>query len=495
MKVLQRSNVMNFTFLFFLALTLALVFASLDGFIDVDSAFFLRYAKSFADGNLFKTVNYYNDSEMEFLGIIPMGHPLLLGILYKILPIDLAVLSKFFNFLMVILLFFSIKKYTSRPWLFLSVFLFGSQIYLFKKSLTDFPFLVLMTIFTIQFHKFITETSLKQAWKIGLFSGFLTFYRFIGLFSVLPLGLFFLYQLKEKKKIKDAFLALAISNLGIAAVFISNKLLCGYYTGTPRAGVFHLTWERIYTLSIEFFAFLTPGFPEMNFGSKGRAIISLYIIFLAVLPVVLYFIYKLKFKHLKSPCSFNMQNLSFAFFFVGGTYIIALFLLTFMGVAIILRYLHPAIALVFFGLIFKIESQGEERFSFFSQLVVVMALASFVFYGIGLPVQDLFGKYPGYFKYRKQILEKYSEVGKSIVFFGNRHLIYLRPEVQIEFRMTPGYNGPQINPKKFVDTINEIVPKVPVYIDWANYEKIPEVSKISIPLTEGELVKVYQPQI
>lgn len=474
MKLLQKNDIK--LLLVFCLVSIGIVLKSYfqkDGYLSQDSTNYLRLSQNLLDGNGFYVTDFFSNNGRKLFAVWPIGYPLLISIIAKLFNIGVFWASKILNIIFVgISLVFFKKLFKKNAYVYAMIFFTASYLKIYSHTFSEVPFVFGFLWLSISIFYFMKNDK-NNLWLINLLfaSLFLFLSRYAGAFSIGVIGLLlFFYLIRKEYKTSFKLLGVSIIVLMFITIYLYNNYLeSGYLTGVLRAPAPETNFEFIKML-------IKSQIDELNllWRYTGNKLLFLTLLFFQFF-IAIYFLFipNIK-KQLKLSTSNNNEgninkNIWRIFLFVGIIYWFSIVFLRWSNFFTFnFRILSPATFLFLLSLITYIESHYKKIFfNKFKLVFIIIAILSFI---LNVPLKILKDmNEPNYYENLKSIENKYDFVKKnSIVVFGNRHLNYLRMDIQF----TKPLHKPIF---RKVETMNDFIKRV----------KNSRAQNIYIEITEG----------
>lgn len=483
---------------FLLATTIILLrsYLASDGYLTADGCHYLSLAQTLLNKFSFMVNSPAGREERVFFAVWPIGYPFLIYLMAKLTGFSVFLASKLLNItLMAVLVMTFAKTFKNDALLYTPIILLAPFIENFTYSLSEVPFILGMFFFSLALHRAIQHPRMGGVDVILIFLAcqWLFFSRYIGLFVLGILGLFFVYFLSTRqwRKMLLFGLTLILCLLSILSYFYFNFKTTGYITGMPRGSLPFQEFETfIFMISRGLLAEIN--LLVLGFGPTPLSF-SVFILTFAAQFLLLYRLFQKE----RFPFSLNQRNLLSAgglFIFVGIFYLMSIIsarTISYFGV-LNFRYLFPGTFMIIIGIITLLKQHIilQQKKTLFSTFLLIALLSSAI--NIILPaIKQL--RNPslpqGYQQTMETLLQKVVNIPPgSVIIFGDRNLAYLRPDLSIA---SPFYipNFPQ--KETWHDFLQRIANKYgnkEVYVMLGN-------SNFFESVNEQDLVQIYDTSV
>lgn len=416
-------------FIFFL-LTIAILsksYFSAHGFLSPDSINYLSLAQNLIDGNGFSYYSPYGTTEKTHFSVWPVGYPVLIYILSKLSGISVFWASKVINIFFIGMVLIVLRNlFNKSAYLYGLILFFYSFITIFTYTWSETAFIFGIVWFSASLFKFANNSKklLPIAFSLLFSSIFMFLSRYVGMFSIVLIGLFgiyFWFVKKDKFKFFVLILISIIKLLIISGYFYYNLIKTGYISGMQRIPAPETNLELFKSLLSALFRellIITPDPPNSNFK-----------LFFFFLYFILIFLFLKNRKRIFTSISNKVKgqvSLPFIFGLVGFVYLLFIILMRWRTHfdTLNFRLLAPGSFLIFIAFIKYIEDKTTAKFfNFFKILLISTSLLSFIY---NVPLIIRWENSITYNENIKSIKKRYNKIEKnSIIIFGNEHLMYL----------------------------------------------------------------------
>jgi len=436
------------------------------GYLTPDSNNYLRLAKSIAQGNglYVLTPDFESSDQPKFFATWPIGYPALVAIFHLITGIKIFWASKILNILIAgVMLWLMWRVFGNKAWLYGSLLATASFIELFSYTFSEIPFMLSLFGFPlILYHYFSPDfhNSSRNAISLGFLILTLFIFRYIGAFSLIVAGIYFLWYWYHHKKLDWQLLMVLFSTSALMGLYLWNNYLeTGAITGYARPEALQSRFEQVYQL-------VRSVLYELCFPlTKKFAWLSLVITGI-VSQILLFLLFN------KPKVQFNLKRSelnAWPYFLVSGfVYLVCLVVLrlNFIFDDFNFRLLAPATLLLGIGGINLIHCRYPQAFTALSRLMLVLMVASLL---INIPVKHLYNHWfesnqPTYPRSMAKVKSIYDSIKRpAVIGFGDGRYIFQKPKIY-----TPHpYGSPKASEAQPMDTFLQKIRHFdgPVYLD------------------------------
>ena len=480
MKISDRSIDIGILFIFVVYASCSIIFgafSSTDGFINPDSAEYLRASERLLSGYGFFVpgTGRLGEAEDVLFAVWPVGYPSLIAIVSLVSGLSTFAASKVLNSILITIAIVALyKKFNRKGLIAASILLTAGTLKIYTMTWAEAAFitsLIILIIYIVNIFENKIKLNFFECLFLLILASLPFFFRYIGLFVMAPL-VFFCFYLHFLNRSSDAIKLALITILAslICIVYLyTNLQYTGHKTGMLRipAPESYSTWFRVLATAIahEFILFAPNWSPDFawipEFAKKGNTIIYLWCVSVFWL-VVTFISFSMLVRELKHHKIILPNFASSIFLLFGLIYIFALcyarwtvhFNLFFY------RSLDPGFSLIFIGIILWILQHGGHV----KRITVIFLSISILIVG----VTNSYLVYSGFssgFTYNNNIQalnKKYSELpDKAIVLFGDDHLRYLKPNVRLIHSKKPPYSEFET----FNELLSSLDSEADLYID------------------------------
>jgi len=457
--------------IFILASTgiLATAYFDKNGSLSPDSADYLRLAQNLIDGHGYTVPAYYNiEKEKDFFALWPIGYPTMIFVVAKVCGLDVFWASKVVNIaflgfcLGLLLLLFKESAY-----IYALFFLCGSMLSIFSHTWSEVPFIFGLLWLAFGTHSFWHTHKTVYLINIFLATVFLFLNRYIGIFAIGVPALLSLRYLRQND-MKNFWKLFACFNGDLAIVvlyLLHNYIETGYMTGMQRLS----PGESIGELVVKYGKTVLC---ELNFIFRNQGdykVLFTLTLFIQV-AVAIYFARQIKQNHKRIFTDTRLNPIGKTLFFIGMLYVVFLIVLRCFNDfdCFTYRFFAPPFMLFYIVVVNHLEARYTQAlFGKIRKVIIAFAIASFI---INVPV-DIYrtiwiagGKTYG--QTLDAVRKKYGALPeKSLVFFPDKHLKYIRPDIKV---FSPDvYYYKHITLENFMDIISR-VPNQHIYLEMSD---------------------------
>lgn len=216
----------------------------------IDSILYMEIASHVLDGSFWSK---FLTGDPTLYWYWPMGYPIILGLIGKILSVDIFFSGRILNLMAYLITVFSIKRIFREKWSFY-IFVCGSASFLglFTHTLTEAIFIAFGFLGLSQVLK-----EGRQTWIAILSFIMMGLIRYIGVFTIVFLGIYFGFV----KKIKwlSAFFAVGVLLFAYIQIewLLTNQLPTSIISNTPKVDKLRLLQQALSTIfgTLSFFEF------------------------------------------------------------------------------------------------------------------------------------------------------------------------------------------------------------------------------------------------
>lgn len=430
------------------------------GYLSADSANYLSLSQNLVDGKgFFVASDGRSGSDSTFFAVWPVGYPLLIASVSKLLGVSVFFASKVLNALFLLGSMLIISKVFYPNGVVLScVLLFSASIEIHSHTWSEVPFIFFLVCLASVIGRIADDPRRISFYVyIGVFlllSG-LFLSRYIGLFAVAPvIAAAAIFYCKGQKKVGVIlFITGAFAVLSAALYLLHNKYMTGYATGMPRIPAPESNIELFKALIIALMRELVPPMTIVPIGRVGSPSGIAFIL----LSLTIYLLIVREIVSSKRNTDIKFNNHEQSFFLIGAAYLAAVvysrWTTQFDGFSF--RLIHPGMLLVFIASFSYVIRRYQVESSSVSACLVALAFLSVLSQGSST-YRDLTAvTYYSATEARKMM---YAHVphGSTVVSFGDIHLRYLRPDIHVA--------SPKFRPYSFFDeTWEEFL----MALDWS----------------------------
>jgi hypothetical protein len=302
----------------------------------IDSRLYMEIASYVVDGSFWSR---FLSGDAALYWYWPMGYPFMMGLIAKAFGAELFLTGRILNFMAYLLIVYSVKNIFPEKWSFY-VFLIGTASFLglFTQTLTEAVFVAFGFLGLSQMLK-----EKGQAWIVVMSFTFMALTRYIGVFTIIFLGVYFIFVRKRK------WFLITCSVLILVAAYILTEWVL--FKALPTSIISPPQVDRL-TLFGQFLISLIGYFSYFEIDHWGGSI-GKVLFFVGLFP----FIYVIR-KWIKKREKSNLAELNektLIFFLFGSCYLL-MFLFVLFGLGwdhdgwgIQSRYVAPGILFLILG--------------------------------------------------------------------------------------------------------------------------------------------------
>lgn len=327
----------------------------------IDSNLYLEIASYVIDGSFW---NKFFNGAPSLYWFWPMGYPLLLGLIGKGFGGDLFLAGRFLNLLAYLITVYSIKRIFQEKWSFY-VFLIGTASFLglFTHTLTEAVFIALGFLGLSQILK-----EKGQVWIVVLSFSFMVLFRYIGVFSILFIGIYYVIVRKRKWFLAVVALTFLVFGYILTEWFLIHEL--------PTSIIDPAQVDKLTLLGqtlIAMFGYFSYFEIDHWGGSWGK-----FLFFIGLIPFV--YVVWTWMKNVKKTRILDIKGKALVFLLFGSSYLLLFFFVLFglgwdhEGWGIQSRYVAPGMLFVIMGWFEWVKFNSED----FQKIKLVISAASAV---------------------------------------------------------------------------------------------------------------------
>lgn len=437
--LISLNNKTTQAILIFIAISVIIILNSMmssSGALSPDSTHYLAFAQRLIDGN-----SIWEAGENGHFAVWPVGYPVLIFIVSKILGLSVFVSSKVVNVIFVLASIVLILRYfPGKPLTYLLLLSFGSYLQIFSHSWSEIPFIFCLLWFCLSLSKIYSSQS--TGWHLSLLFSLvaLFMFRYIGAFGLLVIALLGLYKLHNKDLKGFTFLTIIglLAFSVMAAYLYNNVQLTGWATGRERLPAF----ESSYGLLLMTAKGLLQ---ELSFIiGRNKQLFWITMFVQTGILVALYITLKRRtidandFAE-KGQDTDSITSFGYIFLLTGITYYLAIIVLRWNSHFDTLntRLLAPGTLLILIAFVYFIRTHADDFWARLTEQMVLalsicsLLLAMWLAFNTNSIESD--NRYSAYSDQIENIQDDYSAINPSaIVIFGNVHMRYLNTSLIIK---------------------------------------------------------------
>ncbi|MDA9781154.1 hypothetical protein N9535_03255 [Amylibacter sp.] len=478
----SNNNLINLSifliFVFYASSSIILLsYSSTDGFINPDSAEYLRLSERILSGHGFfvPTSGRIEEGQETLFAVWPIGYSSLIAIVALLSGLSSFAASKVLNcFLITIAIYALFRKFNINGLIAATILLTAGTLKIYTMTWAESAFitsLIVLIVYILSIFDGKIKFNFIACLCLLILSVLPFLFRYIGIFVSAPLLIFSFYMYSLNRRSDGIKIAvIAISAFLICIIYFNiNIHFTGHKTGILRAPApeSYSIWFRVLATAIAHeFILIAPNWSFdfawlPDFAKKGNN--TSYFLAASMLWFVsaLFFGYLLVNKLLKHK--FIIPNLSsFVFILFGLIYIFAICYARWIAHFNLFFYrtLDPGFSLIFIGVILWLLQYGKNV-----KKIIVLFLSISISLVAFMNIYLVHGGFSSGLTYKHTIQslnEMYSELpDNATVLFGDDHLRYLKPNIRLVFPKIPFNSAPEL----FDEMLSSLSPDVNLYIE------------------------------
>lgn len=225
------------------------------GYQTPDSRYYLELAQNLIDGKGFYRSAVYPIPKVQtpenqvFFSAWPVGYPVMVFLIAKILGIKVWVASKIVNLICLGFILLLIRQINRKEAVFLALILCSfTFLEIYSYTWSEAPFLLFLLWYCISLSKYLQYQHKSALLQVFLSALGMFLCRYVGAFSFIILGLLGLYKLRKEPKVGIAFICISILLISFnLAYFYNNYIHTGDFDGGDRIhphreNLFYFLW-------------------------------------------------------------------------------------------------------------------------------------------------------------------------------------------------------------------------------------------------------------